>query len=160
MLPDRSRDCGSAGAQYSLPRGTVEGTVADCLVPFLLKAGNTWPRQRQEWDDHLKRKEISLPASSQHTPVHGGATGSLSQTLHLCNVLGQLLGISTSSCLLPALQWRRARIHAQCPGWEAEPVCLKPLTIIAVWQRSSAIAHTRQGRGDWGCNKSREAVMG
>lgn len=91
MLPDRSRDGGSAGAQYSLPRGTVEGTVADCLVPFLLKAGNTWLRQRQEWDDHLKRKEISLPASSQHTLVHGGATGSLSQTLHLCNVLGQLL---------------------------------------------------------------------
>lgn len=160
MLPDRSRDGGSAGAQYSLPRGTVEGTVADCLVPFLLKAGNTWLRQRQEWDDHLKRN-----FSASLLPAYTGAWWC--HWIPLANPplvqrpgAAPYLGISTSSCLLPALQWRRARIHAQCPGWEAEPVCLKPLTIIAVWQRSSAIAHTRQGRGDWGCNKSREAVMG
>lgn len=136
---------------HSSPQGAVEGTAADCLVPFLLRAGNTWPGQRQGWGDHLKRKEVSLPASSQHTLVRGGATGSLLQNPLLVQPPG---AAPWHFHLLQSFQsfFRRGEAGSVHSAWVGKQ------SPFALNHGPSLQPHTRHGRGGWGCNKSREGL--
>lgn len=113
-------------------------------------------------------KKRSFSASllpSQHTLVHGGATGSLLQTLCLCNRAQLLVLAFPPPPELPALQGRRAGICAQCLGGEAEPVSLKALSSSAAAVRSSPTPGTDVVAGDAtragkGCDGLRAAVKG